>query len=589
MSGFVSIIATRPNRSVSTSDLDAFASSYIAVRGGVAEFVGAGDRVGAVAFTRADGPGAKIHRRGDSWALSAGAPHYSGPLLDAHLDDVEGQFAMLRHDAEANTVTLASDPFGMFAVFVTERDGLSYIATSALALARHLHFAASRLGLHTFLLAGYHCGTRTSWDGIERVGGGIQIDFGLDGPRRSTYWRAQVDHTVRRLGVAASVDRCLEPAVEAVRTAGTGHDVLWCDLTGGYDTRILALLARKAGLSFITSTNGKEGEEDVCLAQRIAQTAGWEWSRLWLPQHWEQILPSRFPEAVGWGDAALDAQQLAGVLWGHELKAKRAHGLLNGGGGEHYWSYAWQHEYGRSGRSGRTNLDSWVRTRMLRAVSVRVFAQDPRPEVVADLRARMEPVIEPYLDEPRAVQADALYMHKSTGHFGAFASAEAARIDVLLPFYTRASFTAAFSTNPRYRFGHRFYRRLIDRLDPRIAAIPTAKGGPAQPPRLDNLTAFAPYYARLGVKGLDKAAQRLLGKSFRRPPGLDDDAAKVRAAVVAYVGSDVDSWRSLAVYDPARLAEMLAAASRPDFRDSVLLSRIITAELSLRAAGVGVE
>ena len=591
MSGFVAIIASQPDREVSSADVDAFAGSYGAIRGGPGELVVAGGRIGAVPFPRMDGSGLDTRRRGDSWALSVGAPHYSGSLLDAPLGAMEGQFVLLRHDAETNTITVATDPFGMFALFVAERLGLTYVSTSALALALHLKLGASRLGLLTFLLAGYHCGTRTNWDSVERIGAGIRIDFSPDGQRTSRYWRPVVDHSIHRLGIAASVDRCLEPAVEAVRTAGAGRDVLWCDLTGGYDTRILALLARRAGLSFITSTNGTENEEDVHLARQIAHTAGWEWSLLSLPEWWEQqMLPQRLREAVGWGDGAIDAEQLAGVLWGHELKAERTRAVLNGGGGEHYWSYAWQQEYGHSGRSGRTNLDLWVRSRMLRAVSVEVFARDPRREVVADLRARIEPVIEPYLDDPRAVQADALYLHKSTGHFGAYASAGACYVDVLLPFYTRASFTAAFSTNPRHRSGHRFYRRLIDRLDPRIAAIPTAKGGPAQPLRPGNVTAFAPYYTRLGEKGLNKAAERLLGKSLRRPRGIDDDsAARARAAFVAQVGANIDRWHSRAMYNPARLSDMLAAAGRPDFRDSVLLGRILTAELSLRAAGAVVD
>ena len=231
--------------------------------------------------------------------------------------------------------------------------------------------------------------------------------------------------------------------------AAGARELVWCDLTGGYDTRILALLARSAGLSFITSTNGRGDEEDVRLARQIADEAGWEWSLLSLPESWDEMLTERMPEAIAWGDGALDSVQLAGVLWRHETKAKRATALLNGGGGEHYWSYAWQHEYGRSGRTGRTNLDTWVRLRMVRAVPTRVFARDPRPEVVADLRARMGPVIEPYLDEARAVQADALYMHKSTGHFGAYCAAAASHLEAVLPFYTRASFTAAFSTPTR--------------------------------------------------------------------------------------------------------------------------------------------
>jgi len=584
MSGFVAIIADDPGAPVSLADADAFAASYVAVRGGVAEAVNAGERARAFEVRSLEDTRPSIVRRGEAWALAAGAPHHPDSLISAPLEDIEGQFALLRYDPQAGTITLASDPFGMFALFLARRGPFTYASTSALALARHLAAPPSRLGLQTFLLAGYQCGNLTGWEGIERVGAAMSLAFHSDGHTATTYWRPYVDRAIRGLSLAASVDRCLEAAVEAVRAAGAGRDLLWCDLTGGYDTRILALLAREAALPFVTATNGQGDEEDAALARRLAERAGWEWTLLSLPSSWPEEIGSRLHEALGWGDGALEVGQLSGVLWRHAWKAARSRAVLNGGGGEHYWSYAWQHEYGRSNRSGSTNLDLWVRTRMLRAVSMRVFAGDPMPQVTSDLRRRMQPIVEPYQDEPRSVQADLLYLHKSTGHFGAYASAAAGYVDLLLPFYTRASFTAAFSTNPRYRFGHRFYRRLIERLDPALAAIGTAKGGPAAPARLGNLLAFAPYYARLAEKGLNKVVQRGLGRSFRRPPGLGESAARARAAMVAQVGTSLDTWRSLPLYDPRALHEMLIAAGRPDFPDSVLLGRVLTAELALRAA-----
>ena len=586
MSGFVAIIANLPGCSVPQADVQALADEYDSIRGGVGETVAIADRVGAVAYTANGARPPSVERRGGAWVLAAGALHHHGLLLDCSLDHLEGQFALLRYAPATNTATLVSDPFGMFGLYVAQRDGCTYVATSAIVLARHLGARPSPIGLQTFLLAGYQCGARTGWEGIERMEGGIQITFGNDEPRRDRYWRPAVDHALQRQGIAASVDHCLETAVQAVRNAGAGHDLLWCDLTGGYDTRFLALLARTAGLNFITATNGDGEEEDVRLARLIAESEGWDWSLLSLPPDWEQVVCSRLPEAIGWGDAALEAQQLAGVLWRHEVKARRARALLNGGGGEHYWSYAWQHEYGRSARLGTTNLGTWVHSRMLQAIPTQVFAGDPRREVVSDLRARMETVIEPYLGEVRAVQADALYLHKCTGHFGAYASAGCAEIDVLLPFYTRGSFVAAFSTDPRHRLGHRFYRRLIDRLDPRVAALPTAKGGPAQPPRTRNLVKFVPYYTRLAEKGFNKASQRLLGRSSRTPSGLDERSARLRATVVAAVGRETDAWYSHSLYDPEELRGLLSAASRPDFADSVLLGRMLTVELGLRAAGV---
>ena len=588
MSGFIAIIADRPERSVADGALARFVDSYTAIRGraGASERVSAGGRARACVFARPDQGVSSLERRGDSWALCAGVAYHSRPLVQARLDELDGQFALLRYDAEAATVTLASDPLGMFGLFLAERDGLVYASTSALALAHHLRAAPSRLGLHTYLVLGYHCGWRTSWEGIERLEGGMALQFGPHRQRRARYWRLQVDRSVRRLGIAASVDRCIESSSEAVRIAGGGRDLVWCDLTGGMDTRVLVLLASAARLRLTTTTSGKESDVDARLGRRIAAVGGWDWRLISLPETWPGMLPERLGEAVGWGDGALEATQLAEVLWGHQVKAEQASGVLNGGGGEHFSSWAWQHEYGRSGRSGPTNLDMWVRVRMPRSVvSTSVLTHDPTPEVMADLRARMEPVIEPYLDEPRAVQADVLYMCKDTGHFGAFASAAAGRVDLLLPFYSRGSITTAVSVNPRYRFGRGLSRRLIERLDPSVAAIPTNEGAPATPLRLTNLPAFLPYYAREAERAFNRAAVTLLHRSFRRSPGVGDQGAvAVRAATVAHLGTDVKTWRTAPLYNPGRLADLLVRASRTDFGESLLFGRIITVELALRAA-----
>src|SRR5204862_6482607 len=175
-----------------------------------------------------------------------------------------------------------------------------------------------------------------------------------------------------------------------------------------------------------------------------------------------------------------DALQLAEVLWGHIERARSHPGLYIGGGGEHFRSYAWQQEFLNAGRSNRVNLDNWVDMMMMRPMSTRVFVEDPTAEVRENPRARMAAYAQPYAAHLNTVQLDMLYAYKCTGHFGAYLSAATGVITPQLPFYLKEVFDAAFSTSYRHRGGHRLMRRMIERLDPRLAAIETAKGGPAQ-------------------------------------------------------------------------------------------------------------
>ena len=55
-------------------------------------------------------------------------------------------------------------------------------------------------------------------------------------------------------------------------------------------------------------------------------------------------------------------------------------------------------------------------------------------------------------------------------------------------------FSTAMSTNYRYRSNRVLMRAMIERLNPRVAAISTTSGGSAQPWRLATTHRLIPYY-----------------------------------------------------------------------------------------------
>ena len=125
---------------------------------------------------------------------------------------------------------------------------------------------------------------------------------------------------------------------------------------------------------------------------------------------------------------------------------------------------------------------------------------------------------EPWRSMPRAVQLDAVYAYvKATAHFGAYRSADATLLEANLPLYGRTTYEAAFTTNYRWRNGHRLMREMMVRLDPAVAAVPTTRGGPAVPMRLRNAYLFSPYFAQLARKGVAKVSSELRSGRRRGP------------------------------------------------------------------------
>jgi hypothetical protein len=557
--GFVAVASADRAVEPSREEIDGLAAAYEAVCGSAS-----GRTSHTAPLARVVGFGTQTN---GSWRVTAGVNHGG-----------EGQFAEVVYDEESQSVSVTNDPFGMFPLFRASRGALHYFSTSALALARHLRAAPDVLGLHLFLRTGYHFGTRTHWTGVERVDPGHRFLFTRDGLRVEQYWRPEADEVVSSLGLEEAARVCTEACVETFGRLYAQRPEAWADLTGGYDSRLLTLALRRAGVRFRANTVGAEWMEDVRLASEVAQAAGLPWTRFPPPTEPAEELVHLFPLALAAGHGHLDVVELARVLATHEAKRAHSSTLLTGGGGEHFQYYAWQTEFTRAGRSTRVDVDGWVRMRMLGpTVDTALFARYPEREVEADLRDRSLAWIGPYRDEVNTRQLDLLYAYKMTGHFGAYTGAASSVLRAELPFYTRPVFGAAFSTSHRHRNGHRLMGHMIERLEPRASAVTTTRGAPAQPVRVTNLHRFAPYYARLASKAVHKTT----GLQVYRPRGerrLPASPAWRLAALRTLADPGPRSFRSRALFDPAELERLLVEDGRPE-----LFGRVLTVEAALRA------
>lgn len=594
MTGLVGIVAHARETRVSGDQLDALCADYEALRGaGTRTSAAGGDFARACKITLAQ-QASEAPAQGSTWALTSGVVHDSAGSAGNALEELDGQFAWAFYDAARSEFSLASDPMGMQALFIAERDGKTFFSTSALALARHLRARPSRLGLCSYLRAGYQFGAVTPWEGIERLDPGTRITFSASGPRREVYWRPTVDDAVTELDLAETIEHCTRVVVEVFRSHLGGRPRVWSDLTSGYDTRSLTLLLREAGVDFATNTVVNVGSIDARVAEQIARVAGWEWRRLELPQDWPQQAPEMFSMGVAWGDCHLSAVQVAEVLWGHREKAREHRSLLIGGGGEHFRHVAWQSEFLNAGRSKQVNLDNWVDMVLLWPLKSAVFAEDPTPEVRESLRSRMAARAEPYSSYLNTTQLDILHAYRTTGHLGAFRSAAAAFLDAELPFYYKRVYDTAISTNYRYRNNHGLMRHMIDALDPRIAAFPTSIGGPAQPQRIRNLHRFWPYYRHYGRKAITKVGQRLFGRALLLPPPVPDTLrARARRAIIDSFDDGQPlrhrTMRCAALFRADVVDDLLARAGDPNFEDTNMLGRILTAEMAMRLVDAGVD
>jgi hypothetical protein len=586
MSGLVAVISRVPDERLDSEESAALEHAYEELRGHrIRDVFHAGDTARLTLFGRPEGDDAAVvERRQGSWAVAIGVVHSEGPLLDSRLDQLDGAFALIRNDDDAGAITAASDPFGMQHFYLAKTAKRVYLSTSAIVLAKFLGATASAFDVFTYLRIGRNFGSNTHWREVERLLPGVSLTVTNGELKRSRYWRPSLDDTVRRLPFDHAVEHCTEVTVETVRRYCNGT-ATWSDLTGGFDTRLLDAVLDRAGVSFRANTVGSEGDRDVMIASRLAREAGWDWTCFRLPPDWPEILPNMLRRSLAWSDGHLDILQLSEVLWLHREKSRTSSSLLTGGGGEHFRHRAWQQEFLGAGRSSVVNWENWLRMRVLPPLGAAIFRADRSEEVRADLRRRMQDWLEPYAGEPNTFQLDLLYTYRTIGHFGAYRSAATAFLNAELPFYFKPIFTAATSTNFRFRNHSRLQRHLIARLNRNLAAVETTSGGPAEPWRPSNLYRFAPYYGRIARKAVNKLSQKATGRPVFAS-GHQAGPSAARAAVVSHL-EDTEGFR----YDELRLApllrregfdELMRGASDPAVGDPTLLGRVITAELALR-------
>jgi hypothetical protein len=182
------------------------------------------------------------------------------------------------------------------------------------------------------------------------------------------------------------------------------------------------------------------------------------------------------------------------------------------------------------------------------------------------------------------VLADNLYLNLRMHRWaGRLASATDRIWPCATPFMFRRPVEIALTAPVAARAHDRMARRLIDHLNPKLAALPMAGGFPASPIGPGNFWRFAPLLAATASKALRRARRMLGVRPKPVAPAVPSAAADLWAQDDVRALLDPASMKTASLYAPAALASFLAASQAPGFPDSKKLGRILTLELVAQA------
>lgn len=609
-----------------TSSARERASAFQSLTQGVAEFkhlnLPAEQAVGAFCTAAKFDAPASLHRgivrdeATGSWLLAAGTvvciadEHDAASCLDNLLRDYiengtdalqryEGQFALVIYDGHTETLSIISDPMGHFSIFYGARGNQTFIATSALAVARQVGSRPDVLAIECFLRTSRAYGETTLWQDVKRLPPATVHKISPDKVETFEYWTLTVDETLARLSFDDALDYAADMMSRIFKRFLQQEGQVWADLTGGLDSRLVTMFIAKVGTPFIAYSVGPAEHPDVKVAQLICQVMGWEHRHMPMQDDWEREQCAWLEIAACKGDARLNVLQLTYILRGQQQRSLTCPVHVLGLGADEWKEHVyWKTALFSIGRE-ELNYDHLLDSMILSPIPSSILRQDRTREARAELKAHLARLASKGVGLSTLAKTDLLYLrHRHPTHGGAYLSATAGIMRSLIPFCCKESETWGFSLDDRWRinYHHGFVRALLERENPRLASIATQKGGPGIPVRVTNLDQFGPLWKKIVNEATTSLSRKLLGKSITpwpQPHYAEYPLPTWRKGWLTYVVSKgllaPTQMYSGALYRTDVLQALVAQAESEDFKHEDFLGRVITVEMALRAVGTCIE
>jgi len=546
-------------------------------------------------------------RNTGSWLLAAGTViDQSGDSPDGRLDRIlvdyleqgerifsrlDGQFALILYDARAEKVLVLSDPFGLIPVYYGQKGGRIFLSTSALAVAKMVRSPLSEFAARSFLMY-YSTFGDTLWQDVHVLSPASVLTIDRDGLHQSAYWSFQLDSTIAALPQDEAVDCMIESLSGSLRRSLGREGKVWISLTGGMDSRMLAALADYSRIPFKTYCHGPVDSRDVRIAAQISKKMGWEHEYFALPDDWGAQRVNWFEGVVGQTDGLLDIIKMSRTIREQTIKAQQLGVSLWGYGGELHRGVYWKHEFWRTGASTEVDYERLMDYRVIPSSSLILKDTDHWKRAMrAEIKSRLQIIGEQQPDWLNTVKLNMIGTALERHTCGTTIAAVLGQQRVILPFDFKENITRIFSINYRFCTHGRMFRLTLERINPRLANIETADGGPALSMRFSNFHRFIPYWLdtmdkltwRLGYKILGRPLwqQRNAGPSGGGYPTgqwLEDTSNELNQQALL----DPDHMLSGDLFDQRQFKDLVSNPGTASLARESMLGRILALEMAQR-------
>jgi len=505
-------------------------------------------------------------------------------------DTLNGQYCAVVVDASAKTMQAVGDCGGLFPWYVFESDGLAWVSTSAMPLAAAMKLTMNKSAARTILLGAPIRSPDSLFQGVRRMAFGEQAELTDGALSIKSYWSPFKQST--------HYHDCLEAAKYGLeRLGGSCRQVhsdfpnaVW-DLTSGLDTRLAVAAMSTQTASLATTVNGTEGNIDVRGATEIADCMGWELVHTDRPDDWGRQRCDYFEQAVHVMDGEIGGHLCDAPLRVKRVLSERFDASATGGGGELFREFPWEHLIRNCGTSSEVNVDHYLSFRLptQRPSNPELFARDFTFDHHAEKKNRINEIVNMEPDAPNTAKLDAVYLWRSSGHFGRYSGGFNQIVPSPTPLMTRDLLDFCLSVPARFRFSAGLIREMTSLANPQLAKIWTCWGGSAEPMGWHHPIRSVPYWNATAKRWIRRIGLRTIGAGifsdpFASAPQPHFDQEFV-SEMVRREWLSLDDFHTASLYRPDGLRSFLASVQNGDFRDFTMLYRMMTLERACRACG----
>jgi hypothetical protein len=247
------------------------------------------------------------------------------------------------------------------------------------------------------------------------------------------------------------------------------------DLTGGIDSRLLAVILDYFGLPFELAVSGSDDHEDVAIAREVAMVLN---RQLYVNHHevgdFESSLPTLFEVCDG----------LFNVASGHgplqNQRKRRARGatlMITGAGGELFKDFWWLQDFPFY-RQRTSHLKRLYSTRIAPLAPRHDYFAEPYANVSRNLRKTYLQRLADYASDTNTQTYDRIYYSvKMPDVVGRLMSNHAWLLHCYAPYLEPEIATVGYRLPRSTRFFNSFHRQMTTRYSPAAARIHTTEGG----------------------------------------------------------------------------------------------------------------